>query len=254
VVVVRGFLSFVLDTLHPALCIHCGAELADEGPLSVGAFARGWPSFASRFFQGDGGARMLCCGCWTRLAPAFSTKARMSVPPLEQDVPVLTPFFTNETLLSLIRFLKFGDGTPLAPRLSWWMARALEPAIAGTLEEVLLVPVPLHWTRSWSRGYNQGALLARCVARELGVGISERILFRCRRTRRQAKLDDRGRRSNVRGAFRRRAESSIRGAHIVLVDDLVTSGETARACLEALLDGAPQSLTVLAAGRRSHAG
>jgi ComF family protein len=250
VVAVRGFLSFVLDTLSPALCVHCGAGLTGHRPSDGLVLTGDWPPCTLTFFIEELGADVLCPDCWLRLQPSFGEAAFSRVPRLEEPVPVISPFYTNDTLLSLVRFLKFGGGTSIAFPLSWWMSRILERFVAGPSERILLVPVPLHWTRLWRRGYNQGTLLARGVARELNLRVDEGIVVRNRRTRRQANLKGPSRRSNVRNAFSCRNGASVRGADIVLVDDLVTSGETVRYCLEPLLSEEPRSLIILAAGHK----
>ena len=254
-VAVRGFLSFVLDTLSPALCVHCGVELTGRRTDDeVTAPSKDWPSCSLSFFRGGLGADVLCTRCWLRLQPSFAVDAFASVPSRNEPVRVISPFYTDDTLLSLVRFMKFSGGTSVASPLSWWMARALERAMAKRGGRILLVPVPLHWMRRWRRGYNQGALLARGVGGELDLNVDEGLIVRQRGTKRQANLKGEARRSNVRGAFRCRGCSTIRGADIVLIDDLVTSCETARWCLESVLIAEPGSLTILAAGSKKRPG
>jgi ComF family protein len=250
VVAVRGFLSFLFDTLCPRLCAHCGSEVVG-GEASTGISLSGdWPQSTVAFFADDIGANALCSECWLGLEPSFWEAGSLRLARWDDAVSIVSPFFTNDVLLSLVRFLKFGGGTSVADPLSWWMARALESFMSCPRDRMLLVPVPLHWIRQRRRGYNQSSLLARGVARELGVGLEESAIERNRMTRRQANLDEQGRCTNVQKAFFSLHRESIRGADVVLVDDLITSGETARRCLEALMADGPQSLTILAAGRR----
>lgn len=98
----------------------------------------------------------------------------------------------------------------------------------------LVVPVPLHWTRKWHRGYNQAEVIARAVARVLGVPCDPRALRRCRRTRTQTRLSVEDKARNVASAFRasRRPVGSVR--HILLVDDVFTTGATLTAAFLAL--------------------
>jgi ComF family protein len=99
----------------------------------------------------------------------------------------------------------------------------------------LVVPVPLHWTRRWRRGYNQAAFIAREVAKTLGAPCSERVLRRCRRTRSQARLPDKAARAvNVIGAFSLRRRLVPAARHILLIDDVFTTGATLAACHDAL--------------------
>ena len=124
-----------------------------------------------------------------------------------------------------------------------WAARLLGERLAASplyADVDLVIPVPLHWTRRWRRGYNQAALIAREVARVLGVPCAERALSRRRRTRSQARLAGRTERAaNVEGAFapgrRRSGRADLSAArHILLLDDVFTTGATLAACHDAL--------------------
>jgi len=247
-VVVRGFLSFLLDMLAPPFCVHCGSEILEGPSLEGVSVPAGWPSAIVSFF--DQGHRVLCLDCWLKLEPARNPSL-LAVGAPERGAPgLITPFFTNEVLLSLVRFLKFEGGVPAADPLSWWMAGALRRCGKLSVAPTLIVPVPLHGRRRRRRGYNQAALLAGRVAERLGLPCDDRTLIRCRHTRSQARLGEAARERNVRDAFRLGEKSRVRGRHIVLVDDLVTSGGTVRSCIGSLLPADPAGVTVLAAGRR----
>ena len=134
-----------------------------------------------------------------------------------------------------------------------WAARLLGARLAASplyADVDLVVPVPLHWTRHWRRGYNQAAVIAREVARALGAPCAERLLRRCRRTRSQTHLHGEAKAANVVDAFALRRPSgffaffrrlfglppqSVPAArHILLVDDVFTTGATLAACHRAL--------------------
>ena len=142
--------------------------------------------------------------------------------------------------------------------MGWWMARALGcpgPGSGGAPRpgrlppDPLLVPVPLHPGRERERGYNQAALLASEVGERLGIEVDRRILERVKETRSQSTLEAQERAENVAGAFRLAGEDAVRGRDIVIVDDLVTTGETVASCAEALRGVSLRSLAVLSAGR-----
>lgn len=114
------------------------------------------------------------------------------------------------------------------------LAQLFAAALAAELKRAgwpleLICPVPLHWSRYLQRGYNQAALLARLVARELELPYAH-PLRRIRRTRQQAKLSREARLANVQSAFSSRPVSG----QLLLVDDVITSGATGEACRQAL--------------------
>jgi ComF family protein len=198
-------------------------------------------------------ADVLCSGCWSRMAPARGAGRLPPTAAGAPDVPLVAPFHTNDELLALVRFLKFSGGRVAAPALGWWMAAALGGRLGGSAgrksSRPVLVPVPLHPERLKRRGYNQAALLAREVGARLGLEVDTEMLARIRNTKAQSTLDREIRAENVRGAFGLRGGAFTADRGIVLVDDLVTTGETARACIDALERAAPRSIEVLAAGR-----
>lgn len=100
----------------------------------------------------------------------------------------------------------------------------------------LVVPVPLHWSRELSRGYNQAAVIARVVSRELSCPCSERLLRRNRRTRTQTRVKVEAKAGNVAGAFslNLRSERLPKVKHLLLIDDVFTTGATLSACYKSL--------------------
>jgi competence protein ComFC len=198
-------------------------------------------------------ADVLCPACWSRLEPARGEGILARPIAGAENVPVVSPFHTNDELLELVRFLKFSGGRTAVPALGWWMAAALGDYLAGPrgpdTAAPVLVPVPLHPQREKSRGYNQAALLAHEVAGRLGLDVDSGILGRTRNTKSQSTLDRGKRAENVNGAFGLGRGEPAGGRNVILIDDLVTTGETARACVAALESASPRSIAVLAAGR-----
>ena len=105
----------------------------------------------------------------------------------------------DDVARTLVHALKYQDRTDLAPAMGRWMARAGQELLA---EADLLVPVPLHWRRGWSRRFNQSGALARVIERQSGVKVASEALRRVRPTEQQIGLSRTQRASNVQGAFK----------------------------------------------------
>jgi ComF family protein len=147
-------------------------------------------------------------------------------------------------LSTAILRLKFGQRTDLADRLSVLLppASSLREEVAGA--RAVVVPVPLHLGRLVERGYNPPALLARCWCRELGVEFAPRLLTRWRDTPHQARLSREERVRNVVGAFS--ADAGAAGRHVILLDDVITTGATLEACRQALYAAGVVHVSVVA--------
>ena len=97
----------------------------------------------------------------------------------------------------------------------------------------MIIPVPLHWKRRWSRGYNQAEIIAQGVSAELGIPMRTDILKRIRMTQTQTKLEVSEKAENVAGAFA--VLTPVSGLkHILLIDDVFTTGSTLHSCFLAL--------------------
>lgn len=145
----------------------------------------------------------------------------------------------ESTLRSVVLALKFAERTEWAIRLS----RMLNDAVAtgGISDKIdVIVPVPLHWRRRLSRGFNQAHLLAKGL-RLSGAPIST-DLVRIRHTAQQWDLTAPQRRRNVKGAFAVRRDHTFMDKSILLVDDISTSGATLTECAKTLKDAGAQNV------------
>ena len=157
--------------------------------------------------------------------------------------PLLTqvraPFLYVEPTSRLIHRLKYDGYFALAKPLAATMSNHW-PVWAQPPE--LMLPVPLHKRRRRQRGFNQSALLAKYLARETGIEFDEKSLRRHRHTQPQIKLGPEARYDNVAGAFEADADR-VSGRHIVLVDDVYTTGATMTAAADALINAGALSVS-----------
>jgi ComF family protein len=161
---------------------------------------------------------VLCAGCQQRASPVTLTLA-----PLRYEFPVD----------AALKALKFRRKLHYAPMFAELLLRALRPA---NREFDALLPVPLHWRRLASRGFNQAAELARPIARRLGVPLLRGVI-RHRPTDFQTGLSARARDKNLVRAFR--VKRRVVADHVLIIDDVVTTGATTRhLAAEVLMRGA----------------
>lgn len=182
--------------------------------------------------------RAICRGCNADLP--WLEPARFD---LEPFVAAMAPFDYAFPVDAAIKLLKF--------RRRLHYAAALAGVLAATASELPddidgVLPMPLHWRRQALRGFNQAAELARELCRVTGLPDVPGV-YRARHTPYQSGLSGRQRRRNLRGAFRIREE--LRYRHILVVDDVVTTGATCRALAQVLLDAGVPAVSALAIAR-----
>ncbi|RKQ39482.1 DNA utilization protein GntX [Enterobacter sp. R1(2018)] len=167
-----------------------------------------------------------CCPrCGLPAAPGVSLCGRcLQEPPPWDRLLFVTDY--RPPLTSLVHQLKFCAATALAPALArLLLLKVLMALRAGSVPKPeVIISVPLHSRRAWRRGFNQSALLAAPLARWLQCDFQQASVRRVRATTAQHQLSARLRRSNLRGAFR--VEFPVAGRHMVIVDDVVTTGST----------------------------
>lgn len=137
-----------------------------------------------------------------------------------------------------VHALKYEGRHAIGKLLGTLMAGAVPPR-----EITLVVPVPLHRRRRHERGYDQAAILARWVGRSLDLPVETGAVRRTRYTKQQASLKEAQRSQNVAGAFA--AEEWVEGEHVLLIDDVYTTGATLDACASALRSARAASVSGL---------
>lgn len=214
----------------------------------------------------DAGERGIVCGrCWSRMRALPHPQCTRCGHPLPGAVhgcrwcELLPPFVRavrswcwigEPAAAGTVHALKYDGWTAVAEAMASRMARLDWPADV-IAERRAVVPVPLARARERERGFNQSALLARALAARWAIPAWESVLERGRPTATQTRLTPDDRRRNVAGAFRAPspATARLRGAHVVLVDDVVTTAATLNACATALFESGARILSYVTFGR-----
>lgn len=234
----RG-IQTALKAVYPARCLTCGSVVDSD-------FGLCGPCWRDTSFIGG----TICDGCGVPLPGDISGDD------LQCDDCLRTPrpwtqgraaLLYKDTGRKLVLALKHGDRQEIAHPASLWMAEAVREITGpGTL----VVPIPLHWQRMIARRYNQSALLARALAKQLDAEACLDLLHRPRRTE---SLDGKSREDrfeHLDGAIslNPKRQSIAQGRPVLLVDDVMTSGATLAAATRALkaADAGPVKTVVLA--------
>ncbi len=236
---VRHAQEAVMKTIYPPICVICRKSIDEAGHLCPDCWSQ------IHFLDGP-----ICYQCgvpfdYPMFEDALCAACHASPPAYSRARAV---FIYNDASKALVLALKHGDRTDLVPILSQWLSRK---AADLRMSDSLLVPVPLHWRRRWSRQFNQSAELARGVHRTTGIDLSLFALERHVHGPSQGALTRRARQENVAGVFRVRPPETdtLEGRHVILIDDVLTTGATANACARALAKAGAGQVDVLTLAR-----
>jgi len=230
----------LLDIIYPRQCIGCGASSPET-------------------------FRYICWDCWSQATPVNAPFCEICGDPVSGAVEhgFVCFFCTAEPpafdrarsamrydgiISDALRCLKY--------KKALWLVRDLAEVlyscvIAEYADRVfdLIVPVPLHPVRRRQRGYNQSEELALALARRMHCACVPGVLKRTRPTVSQTHLTAKARLSNVQGAFEYRRKKWLAGRHILLVDDVMTTGATVNECSRVLKKGGADSVHVVTVAR-----
>ena len=229
----------LLRMIYPPQCLSCGDLVQDDFGL-CGTCWRDTPFISGLVcdtcgtpLPGDEGEVAHCDDCLSIGRPWAQGRAVMLYRDKARD---------------LVLALKHADRTDLARPSGTWLLRAAAPLLQ---KGMIVAPIPLHWMRLLRRRYNQSALLSAALARQAGLLHCPDLLLRPRNTGSQDGRDRDGRFRNMAGAIRvhPRHKPAITGQHVLLIDDVMTSGATLAAATEACLAAGASRVSVCVLAR-----
>ncbi len=230
----RGLLNIML----PPLCLSCDAPVESQGGV--------------------------CAACWQKIrfiSPPYCPVCGLPYELAQDDLPCPTCLTTpphyrtaraavvyDQGSRNMILGFKHADQTHLAATLARMMAQAGQVALAQC---DMLAPVPLHRWRLFRRKYNQAALLAQALSRQIHIPVVPDLLLRRRATVPQGHMNASDRARNVRGAFSLNPHhrAVLAGKKVGLIDDVMTTGATVNACVDVLTGAGAADTVVLTFAR-----
>jgi len=230
-----------IDLIYPRRCAYCAASLD----------AAAWVPF--------------CTECCERLMPRGLAQCRRCaavVNPIEQQAEDCSHCraerFRFDRVFALSRYegplretvlrMKRASEEPLMMAMGRLLVQRFTDELRPLNPDVV-VPVPMHWTRRIVRGTNSPEMMGTVLARQLRTDFEPRALRRNRRTRKLADLTRQERKRTLRDAFRVGRGCDFAGAHVLLIDDVLTTGTTCDTAARALKKGGAAEVTVLVAAR-----
>lgn len=221
----KQIVTDLLNLVYPPLCMCCGGFTNPDVPI--------------------------CLICAQSLDCPLPDEVLGHIRSLGSDAPISDAqalwIFEKDGPVQLIhRELKYGNRPYYGLILGQLLGRRLLATLSRNID--IIVPIPLHRTRLLERGYNQCRPLSDGIAHVTTAAVDEHSVIRNRRTRSQTSLSVRERRRNLSGAFSTTKGHSISGRHVLVVDDVITTGATVAEASALLTDAGAASVTVAAIG------
>ncbi|MCX6966927.1 MAG: ComF family protein [Verrucomicrobia bacterium] len=235
----RGAGSAFLDLLYPPHCTLClckttaGEHLCATCRKKAPVIRAPFCDTCSQPFPGQIESAFLCPNCRER---HFEFTCAVAC------------YQSRDGVREVVHRFKYNGKIYLRHVLVDWLAETLKDPRLQTPACDRIVPVPLHPTRERERGFNQAHILAEGLARRSGIPLAH-CLKRIRYTTTQTIFDREERMENLRGAFQLRQSAQVRNLHLLLIDDVLTTGSTVDECARVLRDAGAASVRVATVAR-----
>jgi len=237
--ILRGAGELIVDLLYPPHCAICsqttagGEHLCASCRKKARAIRAPFCQTCSEPFSGQIDGPFVCSECRER-------KHRFAC--------AVSCYKSSDVVRELVHQLKYKGRVYLRHVLAEWLAQTLDDPRLQSPPCDRLVPVPLHAARQRERGFNQALVLAEELGTRSGIPVAN-CLRRIRYTESQTHFDRDARMENLRGAFQMRHHSDVRNLHLLLIDDILTTGSTVDECARVLLDAGAASVRVATVAR-----
>jgi len=229
--------SKLVDAIFPPNCVLCGEPGQSHLPGSGRSIDLCLPC------QEDFIANSACCFQCAIPLPLAKDEARARCGECLKTTPAFThtcaPYIYQWPLDKLVQVFKFKGNLASGRVLSSLLTQAIATDPSSEAQIEAIIPIPLHPGRLRERGFNQAALLAADIAKQLSIPLIQNTLIRQKPSPPQAGLDADCRQKNIKGAFSINKKNSLPGS-VALVDDVMTTGSTLREAAKTLLDAGVQ--------------
>ena len=241
--VIQNTFTGLLDILYPRHCFACNKNLHEEENTYICKIC------LENIKKIE--ALKRCNKCGFELGPGI-TSSKKGCPECENaNLRFERSFFVSDykwPLKDLIHQYKYSKHECLAKPLGGLLINLLSHK--DIIPEIdVVVPVPLHWRKKLERGFNQSELMAKRICKKLSLPISINNLCRIKNTLSQTQLLRTQRQKNVSGAFKVKQPKAFFKKHVLLVDDVLTTGITASECARNLKSAGAEKVHFLALAR-----
>lgn len=224
----HSIMSDILDFLLPRHCELCGTRLSkDEKRICLSCIDE-LPRTNAHLMKENPIEKLF----WTQF-------------PIERATSFF--FYDSQSVRNAIYDLKYYQNPDLGEEITRLMATELKEA--GFFEGMdVVIPLPLHWKRKIKRGYNQSWYIAKGVSRVTGLPIDTKSVKRIVNNVSQTRMIHSERKHNVEGVFRLVHPELLKGKHVLLIDDVITTGSTTVSCAQELAKAGDVKISVLSMG------
>ncbi len=217
--------NFILDVLFPPCCPACGRSIRKEEGFCPECMREVFIPFPGKLCPRCGKNPCIC----SELSPPYQRTWAAA--------------FYEGAVQRAVRRFKFHNHPGSAELLGGMMAETFLSSGAEAKEFDLLVPIPSRARKKRQRGYNQAVLLAKEISKRTKIPMNEKVLIKIRDTKAQHNLNEQDRLKNLKGSFS--AGKEVCGQKILLIDDVLTTGSTAKEAATALFAAGAEEVSVL---------